>query len=274
MNRRLVSTLLAAATGAVLAATTLATPASAAPTAVSFAGTVALSNCSGSIVRAPHSLSSDPALVMSNGHCLESGMPGPGVVVVNQSSTRSFTVLSSSGRSLGTVRATKVSYGTMTSTDVAIYQTNRTYAQIQSQFGVAPLTLANTHPTAGTAMSVVSGYWKRMYNCNVDGFAYKLREAGWTFNDSIRYTSACKTIGGTSGSPIVEVSTGKVIGVNNTRNESGGQCTLNNPCEVDQAGNITVRSGIGYGQQTYIIVPCIGTLSQIDLARPGCTLPR
>lgn len=43
--------------------------------AVTFAGTVALSNCSGSVVRAPSSLPGDPALVLSNGHCLETGFP-------------------------------------------------------------------------------------------------------------------------------------------------------------------------------------------------------
>ena len=48
--------------------------------AVNFAGTVALSNCSGSVVRMPDSEDNDPALVMTNGHCLETGFPGPGEV--------------------------------------------------------------------------------------------------------------------------------------------------------------------------------------------------
>lgn len=45
--------------------------------AVTFAGTVALSNCSGSVVRIPDAAPTDPALVLSNGHCMESGFPGP-----------------------------------------------------------------------------------------------------------------------------------------------------------------------------------------------------
>lgn len=45
--------------------------------AVNFAGTVSLSNCSGSVVRMPNSAASDPALVLTNGHCLESGFPRP-----------------------------------------------------------------------------------------------------------------------------------------------------------------------------------------------------
>ena len=69
--------------------------------AVDFAGTVALSNCSGSVVRTAKSADTDPALVLSNGHCLETGFPGAGEVIVNKSSSRSFTLLNSSGGSAG-----------------------------------------------------------------------------------------------------------------------------------------------------------------------------
>ncbi|WP_327369544.1 S1 family peptidase [Streptomyces sp. NBC_01217] len=242
--------------------------------AVNFAGTVALSNCSGSVVRTPGSLPSDPALVLSNGHCLESGFPGPGEVVFNQRSTRSFTLLNAAGSGVGTLRASKIAYGTMTDTDISVYQLTRTYAQIESTYGIKALELNAAHPVQGTAITVVSGYWKRTYACNVDGFVYRLKEGEWTWKDSVRYTSACQTIGGTSGSPVIDNATGKVVAVNNTGNEDGQQCTDNNPCEVDESGNVTVRQGINYAQETYGIVPCIGTGNQFDLDRPGCELPK
>ncbi|MET8699078.1 serine protease [Kitasatospora sp. NPDC004723] len=261
-------------------ATTTATPGAAESVqagkvaAVNFAGTVALSNCSGSLIRFPASTASDPALVLSNGHCLETGMPGPGQVVVNQASSRTFTLLNASGGSAGTLRATKMVYGTMTDTDVSIYQLNTTYAAIQSSYGIAPLTVAATHPVQGTAIKVVSGYWKKIYSCSADGFAYRLKEADWTFKDSLRYTSTCNVIGGTSGSPVVDAASGQVVAVNNTINESGQRCTLDNPCEVDQNGVVTVRPGIGYAQETYIIPACFGPGNKLDLTRVGCTLPR
>ncbi|MGW3988235.1 S1 family peptidase [Streptomyces sp. NPDC004830] len=242
--------------------------------AVTFAGTVALSNCSGSVVRMPDSESDDPALVMTNGHCLESGFPSPGQVLVDRSSSRTFSLLNASGSRVATLRAAKLAYGTMTDTDVALYQLSTTYGRIKSAYGIDALTLNDAHPVAGTAISIPSGYWKRIYSCTIDGFVPTLKEGGWTWKDSVRYTSACNTIGGTSGSPVVDQATNRVVAINNTGNEDGERCTVNNPCEVDAGGNVTVRQGINYAQQTYGIPACFGIDSKLDLSASGCTLPK
>lgn len=256
-----------------------AAPASAAEqrpatTDVDFAGTVALSNCSGSVVRAPGSADTDPALVLSNGHCLETGMPGAGDVIVDQPSSRTFSLLNASGQSAGTLTASKMAYATMTDTDVSLYQLSASYADIKRQYGIDALELADSHPSQGTAIKVVSGYWQRMYSCAVDGFAHEVHEGDWTWKDSVRYTAPCDVIGGTSGSPVVDADSGKVIAVNNTINESGQECTLNNPCEVDEQGKVTVRPGIGYAQETYLITRCLGAGNEIDLNQPDCVLPQ
>jgi V8-like Glu-specific endopeptidase len=261
----------AAAKTATKTATRTATPTI---KAVNFAGTVALSNCSGSVIRFPNSADSDPALVMTNGHCLETGFPEPGEVIVDQASSRTFSLLNSSATKVGTLRASKVAYSTMTDTDVTIYQLTTTYAKIKSSYGISPLTLSDTHPTAGTAITVVSGYWKKTYACNVDGFVYRIKEGDWTWKDSVRYTSACQTIGGTSGSPVVDNATGKVVAVNNTGNEDGERCTENNPCEVDENGNVTVHEGINYAEETYQIPACFGAGNKLNLSASGCILPK
>ena len=279
MRKPLVAALFALVIAGAGAAPAVAAPAesdTAAPAiqAVNFAGTVSLSNCSGSVIRMPDSEDDDPALVLTNGHCLETGFPAAGEVIVDRASTRSFGLLNSAGTRVGTLRASKIAYATMTDTDAAIYQLTRTYGQIRSTYGINALTLNDTHPVAGTAISVVSGYWKRIYNCSIDGFVYRLKEGGWTWKDSVRYTSACQTIGGTSGSPVIDNATGKVVAVNNTGNEDGQSCTVNNPCEVDASGNITVRQGINYAQQTYQIPACFGIDNKLDLGATGCVLPK
>ncbi|MFJ7494465.1 serine protease [Streptomyces sp. NPDC097727] len=243
-------------------------------TAASFAGTVALSNCSGSLVRMPNSQATDPGLVMTNGHCLETGFPSAGQVITNQSSTRSFTLLNASAGTAGTLKANKVVYATMTDTDVTLYQLTKTYAQIQQSTGIGPLTLSGTHPVQGHAIDVVSGYWKRVYSCSVDGFAYRLKEGQWTWKDAVRYTPECQVIGGTSGSPVIDTTTGQVTAINNTINENGESCTLDNPCEVNEQGAVTIRQGTGYAQETYGIPACFTTGNKLNLSATGCTLPK
>ncbi|MDH6624847.1 V8-like Glu-specific endopeptidase [Streptomyces sp. LBL] len=242
--------------------------------AVTLAGTVALSNCSGSVVRFPTSLDTAPALVLTNGHCLESGFPEPGEVIVNQASSRTFGLLNSAGTRVATLRASKVAYSTMTDTDATIYQLTSSYAAIRNAYGISALTVQDTHPAAGTAITVASGYWQRLYNCSIDGFVYRMKEGDWTWKDSVRYTSACNTIGGTSGSPVVDQATGKVVAVNNTGNEDGASCTENNPCEVDASGKVTVRKGINYAQETYLFPACFTTGNVLDLSALGCALPK
>jgi V8-like Glu-specific endopeptidase len=240
-----------------------------------FEGIVALSNCSGSLVRFEDSKETDFAMVLTNGHCLEGGLLEPGEVVVNKSSSRSFTLLSKSAGSAGKVRATKILYGTMTKTDMALYQLAETYSQILVQFNIRPLTLANGYAEKNTEIEILSGYWKRGYACRHDGLVYQMKEGGWTWSDSIRYSQpGCETIPGTSGSPIIARGTKVVIGVNNTGNESGEKCTQNNPCEIDQEGKITYKKGLNYGQQTSWIYGCMGTDHQIDLTLSQCELPR
>ncbi|MEY9950239.1 serine protease [Kitasatospora sp. GAS1066B] len=241
---------------------------------VDFSGTVALDDCSGSLVRMPNSQPGDPALVLTNGHCLETGMPNPGQVIVNQPSSRSFTLLDASGNGIGTLTASQVVYSTMTNTDVTLYQLPNSYSDIQQQYGISPLTISPDHPVAGTSIEVVSGYWQATYSCSIDGFVYQLDEGSWTWKDSVRYTPQCQTIGGTSGSPVIDTSTGLLVAVNNTGNENGEQCTVNNPCEVDQNGNVTVHQGTNYAEETYLLTSCFDPGNQLDLSLPNCTLPQ
>jgi V8-like Glu-specific endopeptidase len=250
-----------------------AQPAPAAAPGADFTGIAALSNCSASLVRYAESLSTDRALVLTNGHCYEGGFLNPGQVLVNRASTRSITLLRPDSSRAGTVRASRILYGTMTKTDMIVYEVNESYASIKSRLNVSPLTLAKQGPADGAGMAVVSGYWKRIYTCSVQATIPELREGNWTWKSSIKYRQpGCETIGGTSGSPVVSTTTGEVIGVNNTGNEDGQRCTVNNPCEVDAAGNITVDQGAAYGEQTWWLYTCLTATRTIDLNKAGCQL--
>ncbi|MBW1602781.1 trypsin-like peptidase domain-containing protein [Streptomyces sp. JJ66] len=241
------------------------------------AGTVVLSNCSGALVRMPHSRPADPALVLTNGHCLtERGVPRPGEVVADTPSQRTFTLLDVAGRRLGTLRAARLAYATVTGTDVALYRLGETYADVTGRYGAQAhaRTLDSERPSAGTRIDIPSSYWKHVYHCAIDGFVPVLREGPWTMTDSLRYTRSCATVSGTSGAPVIERVTGQVVGVNSTGNDEGGRCGVHNPCEIDAEGAVTVRQGTNYGQQTYPLTRCVTAGSTVTLEAPGCTLPR
>ncbi len=240
-----------------------------------FEGIVALSNCSGSIVRFEHSRETDKAMVLTNGHCLETGFPTPGTSVFQKPSSRKFKVLDPNASVLGTIQATKVLYSTMTKTDIALYEVQETFAEVLEKFKVHALVMSSQHPTENDPIEVISGYWQRGYSCKIEAFVPQLKEDVFTFVDSIRYSRpGCDVIGGTSGSPIVLKGSRIVLGVNNTINQNGQSCTMNNPCEVDESGNISARQGVGYAQQSYWFYTCLDAEKNLDLAIPGCLLQR
>lgn len=240
-----------------------------------FEGIVALSNCSGSIVRFEDSADSELAMILTNGHCLEGGFMKPGQVTIGKKSTRTFSVLDKNAKALGKVTASEIIYGTMTKTDMSLYLLTKTYAEIEEQFKVKPLTLQAERAKSETALQVISGYWKRGYSCNHAGTVHQIKESDWVWENSIRYSQpGCEIIGGTSGSPVLQTGTRNVIGVNNTTNENGQECTLNNPCEVDVDGKITYKKGLGYAQQIDLIYGCLGADHKLDLTLQTCQLPK
>lgn len=237
-----------------------------------FEGIVALSNCSGSLIRFKDSRDTDKAMIITNGHCMEGGFIRPGNFVYGKQTSRRFTLLTPDASSAGTVNATQIIYGTMTRTDMTLYRLRETYSDILKNFNIRPLLLSDVHPNEGERMEVVSGYWRRGYRCSIEKFITHLKEENWIWDDSIRYSRpGCEVIGGTSGSPILSESR-TVIGLNNTGNEDNQSCTQNNPCEIDESGSVSFQKGFSYGQQAYWLYSCLNSSNEVDLAVDGCKL--
>jgi len=247
--------------------------------AVTLASTISLiaaDDCSATLVRYPTSRSKDPALMLTNGHCWEEVFIMPGVVLTDLPSSRSGDIYDADGQTVGQVHTDRLLYATMTGTDIALYRLTQTYSEIQHATGLKPLTISGTHPVDGRDISIPSGYSKIVYSCQINGFADTVHEAIWTWRDSIRYdpTSNCQLVGGTSGSPLVDNKSGKVVGINNTANVDGLQdCEINNPCEVQPDGSTKAYQGEGYGQETYWITTCLDH-NVLDLNKAGCLLPK
>ncbi len=240
-----------------------------------FEGIVKLSNCSGSLVKFSGMPETAKAIVMTNGHCIQKpgGYLTPGEVWVNKALARDMKLFDKA-MNLFAIKTTKILYATMTNTDVAFYELDKTYAQIKSASKVSPYLLDTLKPSIAQPIEIISGYWDRGYSCAIDNFVFKIKEGQWTWTDSIRYTAGCDTIGGTSGSPLIAKGEKRVIGINNTSNESGQRCTVNNPCEVSANGDVVAQEGVRYGQQTYNVYTCLTPDFKFDLTLAGCDLPK
>ncbi len=238
-----------------------------------YEGIVRLSNCSGSIVRFENSEDSDFAMILTNGHCVK--LMGADEVYEHEPSTRKFTVLDDSANNIGTVQASEIIYGTMKKTDMAIYKLTSTYQQIRDQFYVEAFTLSKVAPAMDAHINIISGYWKKGYSCRTEAQIFSLKEADWTWSSSIRYSRpGCETIGGTSGSPVILEGSRTVVAVNNTGNEDDEECTMNNPCEIDEAGVVTHVKGYSYAQQIHWVYSCLNDKREIDTKVEGCALPK
>ena len=131
-----------------------------------FSGIIALSNCSGSIV----TVVKNPSMTAhgyTSGHCLGMGsarvgayhMPAPGETLTNITVNRRVWLLDSSGDRKASL-SKKLIYGTMTNTDMGLYELNLTYAEIKIDMALTFM-IAESGPDVGDPINIVSGYWRR-----------------------------------------------------------------------------------------------------------------
>ena len=235
-----------------------------------FSGIAALPGCSGSIVSFGQA-DTAKAILMTNGHCVGLMDSEADAVFYRKpysSRARAFVNLESTV----SVTVTSLIYGIMQPHDIAFLELAETYKQLADK-GVKSRKLSPVQAPVGEHIVLASGYFERATDCKILDVVYRLREDKWTNEDVIKYRE-CNAMHGTSGSPLISVATDEIIGINMTGNDSGEECTFNNPCEVDHAGNIKVDMGAGYGDQVKKVLGCLDASKNFDLSVPGCELPK
>ena len=126
----------------------------------------------------------------------------------------------------------------------------------------------------GTLTRVISGYWRERQDCTVIAHVKTLLEGEWTFADAFAFDDKCLVRGGYSGTPVVDPASNLVVAVVNTVNERGTACSINNPCEVNDAGKRVVYPGRGYAQRVTDIPACVSARGEIDFSLSGCRLAK
>lgn len=236
-------------------------------------GSVALEGCMGSVVRTASSRPNDPALMLTNGHCVQGKLPAPGTALVDRPADREVPIADRQGYPQATARAKRLMYATMTGTDIALYRLDKTYAQLKAK-GAKVFQLTSTPVRAGDPLTALTT--GERLKCSAEAVVKHLREGGYQQNDSIRYATSdgCDPYHGTSGSALLAPDDTTIVGIHNTHNEAGGKCTDDNPCEVGADGAVTSVKGRGYGQQVHMIAACLTKGSKLDLSRKSCNLTR
>lgn len=240
-----------------------------------YEGTADFSNCSGFVFKTAEMPMSNKAWVMTNGHCVTNLLGrmilSPGQAIENQTKSRSVSLVTERLTKLK-LNTRKIVYATMTGTDMAIYELRLSYQELLDR-GIRSFELAPTAPLKSSLVEVISAHKNVDYLCAIDEVLVGLREGGFDFNQSLRFSGTCEQSNGTSGSPVLLKDTRKVVGISNTFNKSGRSCTDNNPCEVDSDGSVSIFHGARYGQQTALLTDCIKSAS-LDLSLADCKLTR
>lgn len=234
-----------------------------------FSGIASLPGCSGSLVTFGQDETAN-AVIMTNGHCIGMMAGDPKEVIVNRPYAISVSLYVDRHTKVRT-KSTRILYGLLQPHDVAFLELNQTYSQLAAK-GIRARPISFSMARVGTRIAIASGYWNKIYTCRIEAIVHEIHEAGWVNTQSYKYY--CNTAHGTSGSPVIDLATGDIVGVNYTGNDSGERCTMDNPCEVDESGNITVDKGAGYGDQVYKVMTCLNAAREIDLTVDGCTLPK
>lgn len=236
----------------------------------SLAGRVSLGNCVGSVVRTAASRPQDPALLLTNGHCIGANRPAPGSAIVDQPVKLPVEIGDREGYAQTTANAVRLVYATMTGTDVALFRLDKTYAQLTAD-GAKTFQLSTTPTRAGDRVDAITGTYRE--TCTIDAVIPHLREQAYLTDNVLRYARSadCNLGPGDSGSPLVAPDGNTVVGIHNTSQQP---CIENNPCETNQDGDVISDPGRSYGQQVDGIPACLAPGSVLDLSRPGCTLTR
>ncbi|STD10926.1 V8-like Glu-specific endopeptidase [Dermatophilus congolensis] len=235
-----------------------------------FDGAARIMKCSGSIVKFPSSQKSDKGLFLTNAHCAENPPSGDQVVVNAPESHLVTIVRGVKITNAMDVRTTKLLYATLKRSDVALYELDKTFEELE-RGGVKPRYFAKATPEVGDELSIPSALWGKSYLCGFNGFIPVLKEGNYYWEKSLRYSGEkCGLIPGTSGSPIFNKD-GEIVGIHNTKNEGGKKCEADNPCEVDESGKVSVAQGVSYGQRVDELVGCFDS-GRIDFHKKGCSL--
>lgn len=193
-----------------------------------------------------------PAYAVANGHCTSLS---PSETIVNRPASG---VTIEFGRFVDTpdarlkVAVKRIAWSSMKGVDLGIFELDRSLAALRAN-GIRPLRIASRPPAAGREVESVGlpvvgvpqdQQSLRRSRCTTGVTAKRLIEERWLWYGSV--PNDCKGItGGSSGSPLLDRTSGDVLGAINTTTFLGENltpCYSGRPCEVRGGRLRTLRN--------------------------------
>lgn len=222
-----------------------------------------------------------PVYIVTNGHCLMDGFPQPGEFLIDRAPARglSFTArfYEDAGNRKIKYLVERIEYATMTGTDLALMRLRGKRIDLRS-VGLKGFPIAYDAPIFGEKVANVgipqSGLWNRYLRkseCQILEVV-DLLEGEWRFEASMR--NKCSVLGGSSGSSLVSLVTGKIVALINTGVDDRARtpCQENHPCELEKTGSTSSHPEFNYAQRVQELASCFDGQGTFRLNDPQCRL--
>jgi hypothetical protein len=243
--------------------------------------------CSATLIDMGANHSDTPAYVLTNGHCMGMPMPRPDQIIVDsplKNFTMQFDFFVDSQDDVINVPVKRIVYGTMKGTDAAILELKTTVGQLLER-GIRGYEISARHADQGEPAEMIgipgngvrrSTRFLRRSECKFMKHVPLMREGGYEWRNAVQH--ACSSVGGSSGSSMVSLVTGKIIAVNNTGVDDSAldepECSMNRPCEVNSDGSVSTNADVNYAQSVHEIATCFTGNGKFSLNLPGCQLEK
>nr|WP_232370000.1 serine protease [Xenorhabdus lircayensis] len=238
------------------------------------------SHCTATLISGENISSKDtPALILTAGHCVNSGV-STNDVIIDQPAAENWEYTPDyfidKKDSFSPIKINRILYSTMKNEDIAVLQLDATYGDLAKK-GYHPLKLKKNldmkhQPIVLTHIPVIGVDYNYAYlrksECNITGKSPLLYEGGAPWIWSPVFSVNCAgVVGGTSGSPVFEKGKTNVIGVLNTTTtpEMTG-CGGNRPCTVENNKGVP-EEGASYFIPVDTIANALTKDNKLDLSK-------
>ncbi|GAA3287572.1 trypsin-like peptidase domain-containing protein [Streptomyces lavendulae] len=239
-------------------------------------------NCTATVVSAPHPIASARALVLTNGHCVRDTLKTNEVAIGEPAPQNwSFTpaYFHDNPTEHQTFPVERVAYATMKDTDIAVLELGATYRDL-AKLKVVPRIVSADKPTAGQALRAAHApvigvspgeQFLRLSTCRAKAAAVATHEYTWLWKGTTR-TDCLGISGGSSGGIVTTEDGDRLVALINTVATPGYLgCGLGRPCEGTATGLVIPRDDTVYAVPVDRVASCLDPTG-LRLDKQGCLL--